>query len=50
MEVHVLGPYYPPFDDQTIEKIRLDMARHGNMVLSRVSNRDVIDHKGKGEL
>jgi hypothetical protein len=47
MEVHILGPYYPPFDDATIEKIRLDMARYGNMVLSRVSNRDIVDIKGK---
>lgn len=47
MEVHILGPYYGPFDDQSIEKIRLNMALHGNMVLSRVSNRDIIDVKGK---
>lgn len=47
MEVHILGPYYPPFDEASIEKIRLDMARYGNMVLSRVANRDVVDQKGK---
>jgi hypothetical protein len=46
MEVHILGPYYPPFDEASIEMIRLDMAKHGNMVLSRVANRDVIDQKG----
>ncbi len=45
MEVHVLGPYYPPFDDKSIEKIRFEMAKHGNMVLSRVANRDIIDKK-----
>jgi len=43
MEVHVLGPYYPPFSDNDIEKIRMDMAKHGNMILSRVTNRDIVD-------
>lgn len=47
IEVHVLGPYYPPFSQNDIEKIRCDMALAGNMVLSRVSNRDVTDIKGK---
>ena len=47
IEVHILGPYYPPFDKASIEKIRLDMARYGNMVLSRVANRDVIDKEDK---
>ena len=47
MEVHILGPYYPPFNEESIEMIRLDMAKHGNMVLSRVANRDQIDIKGK---
>jgi len=27
--------------------IRMDMARHGNMVLSRVANRDLSDVKEK---
>jgi hypothetical protein len=47
IEVHILGPYYPPFTDYDIEKIRHDMAMAGNMVLSRVSNRDIVDKKGK---
>lgn len=47
IEVHILGPYYPPFTERDIEKIRHDMARVGNMVLSRVTNRDVVDIKGK---
>lgn len=47
LEVHVLGPYYPPFSPHDIEKIRHDMAIAGNMVLSRVSNRDAIDNKNK---
>lgn len=47
MEVHILGPYYPPFNESDIEMIRMDMARHGNMVLSRVANRDLSDVKEK---
>lgn len=47
IEVHILGPYYPPFTPVAIEKIRGDMARYGNMVMSRVSNRDIVDTKGK---
>lgn len=43
VEVHILGPYYPPFSVDDIEKIRFDMAKSGRMVLSRVSNRDIID-------
>lgn len=45
MEVHISGPYYPPFDQDKIDKIRIEMALRGNMVLSRVSNRDVKDKK-----
>jgi hypothetical protein len=43
IEVHILGPYYPPFSEKMIETIRMDMAKIGNMVLSRVSNRDIRD-------
>lgn len=43
MEVHILGPYYPPFNDIHIQQIRMDMAKHGNFLLSRVSNRDIRD-------
>lgn len=50
MEVHILGPYYPPFDEEAIEKIRVDMALHGNMVVSRVSNRDVKDKGTKNTI
>jgi hypothetical protein len=45
VEVHILGPYYPPFSSEDIQKIRADMAFHGKMVMSRVSNRDVSDKK-----
>jgi len=45
MEVHVLGPYYPPFNDFSIEKIRQDMGKVGKMILSRVCNRDIVDKK-----
>jgi hypothetical protein len=47
IEVHVLGPYYPPFDENSIEAIRLDMAKYGKMVLSRVTNRDIKDNNTK---
>jgi hypothetical protein len=47
MEVHILGPYYPPFSDNDIKQIRFDMAKYGNFVLSRVSNRDIHDKKIK---
>ena len=43
IDVHILGPYYPPFDTKSIEKIRLEMAYYGNMLTSRVSNRDIKD-------
>jgi hypothetical protein len=45
MEVHILGPYYPPFSKEDIENIRKEMALKGNMLLSRVSNRDIKDDK-----
>lgn len=45
MEVHILGPYYPPFNSRSIESIRIDMSRVGKMALSRVSNRDHVDDK-----
>jgi 1-acyl-sn-glycerol-3-phosphate acyltransferase len=41
--VYVLDPVYPPFDDKKIENIRINMARKGRMILSRVSNRDIVD-------
>lgn len=41
--VTILEPFYPPFDENKIEQIRLYMAYSGNMMLSRVSNRDVND-------
>jgi 1-acyl-sn-glycerol-3-phosphate acyltransferase len=37
----ILGPYYPPFSKDDIENIRKDMAKVGNMLLSRVSSKDV---------
>ena len=43
IEVNIMGPYYPPFTKADIERIRLDMARKGNMFLSRVSNTDIVD-------
>jgi len=46
LDVHILGPYYPPFNELQIERVRYDMAKAGDMVLSRVSNRDIKDRKG----
>lgn len=46
VEVIVQGPYYPPFSDDDMEKVRTDMAKKGKMLLSRVSNRDIKD-KGR---
>lgn len=41
--VTVLDLEYPPFTEQKIERIRNKMAYEGNMALSRVSNRDIVD-------
>jgi 1-acyl-sn-glycerol-3-phosphate acyltransferase len=41
----ILDPVYPPFDDNQIEQIRRNMALRGNMALSRVSNRDIVEKK-----
>lgn len=49
IEVNILGPYYPPFNQTHIEKIRSDMAYKGKMVLSRVTNRDIKDDPNKKE-
>jgi hypothetical protein len=46
IEVHIDGPYYPPFSNDDIQNIRMNMAIKGDMVLSRVSNRDIKD-KGR---
>jgi len=41
----VIGPYYPPFTKENIEQIRRDMANVGGFLLSRVSNRDIVEKK-----
>jgi 1-acyl-sn-glycerol-3-phosphate acyltransferase len=43
IEMHILGPFLPPFDENKIELVRHAMANRGKMVLSRVSNRDIIE-------
>lgn len=43
VEMHILDPFFPPFDENKIELVRFAMADRGKMVLSRVSNRDVTD-------
>ena len=49
IEVNILGPYYPPFNQTNIEQIRSDMAYSSKMVLSRVTNRDIKDDPNKKE-
>jgi len=39
----VIGPYYPPFSSEKIEKIRENMASVGNMLTSRVSSRGITE-------
>lgn len=39
----ILDPIHPPFDKNKIEYIRNLMAQTGNLALSRISNRDIID-------
>lgn len=43
----ILGPFYPPFDDEKIELIRFAMAEYGNLLIARTSNRDVNNTKKK---
>jgi 1-acyl-sn-glycerol-3-phosphate acyltransferase len=43
IDVIVLEPFYPPFDNYKIELVRKSMAKAGNLLLSRVSNRDIKD-------
>jgi 1-acyl-sn-glycerol-3-phosphate acyltransferase len=43
INVTILDPVYPPFDDEQIEDVRRSMANAGNLLLSRVSNRDLKD-------
>lgn len=41
IEMHILDPFYPPFDENKIELVRNAMAERGDFLLSRVSNRDI---------
>ena len=43
IEVIVQGPYLPPFSKTDMDNVRIDMAKKGEMMLSRVSNRDIND-------
>lgn len=47
INVDVLPIEQPPFTSERIEDIRKKMAKTGNMALSRVSNRDIVDNKIK---
>jgi 1-acyl-sn-glycerol-3-phosphate acyltransferase len=41
--IQILNPEYPPFTPKDIQLIRLKMAVAGKLMLSRVSNRDIVD-------
>jgi 1-acyl-sn-glycerol-3-phosphate acyltransferase len=43
IDVIILKPFYPPFNNNKIELVRKEMAKAGNLLLSRVSNRDIKD-------
>jgi 1-acyl-sn-glycerol-3-phosphate acyltransferase len=43
VDVSILPPQYPPFNDEKIEDIRTSMAKEGKFILSRVSNRGIKD-------
>lgn len=43
VDIIVLDLEYPPFTAEKIENIRLKMAKAGNLSLSRISNKDVVD-------
>ena len=40
VDMIILEPVYPPFNDEMIETVRERMADAGNMLLARTSNRD----------
>lgn len=43
VDIYINDIEYPPFDNVKIEKIREKMAQVGNLKLSRVSNRNVVE-------
>jgi 1-acyl-sn-glycerol-3-phosphate acyltransferase len=43
VDVYICDMQYPPFNNESIENIRILMANIGNLKLSRVSNKDVIE-------
>lgn len=43
IDMYILDPEFPPFTDTDINNIRLKMAAAGDLMLSRVSNRDIKD-------
>jgi 1-acyl-sn-glycerol-3-phosphate acyltransferase len=47
IEFIVLDPFFPPFDDNKIEKVREKMADAGDLLMSRVSNKDMGSKKKK---
>lgn len=47
VDMEILEPFYPPFNDEKIELVRKTMADAGNFHLSRVSNKDIDNSKNK---
>jgi 1-acyl-sn-glycerol-3-phosphate acyltransferase len=45
IDVKILKPFYPPFNQDKIENVRHYMAKKGNLMLSRVSNKDIKEEK-----
>lgn len=43
VDVYINDMEFPPFDNQKIENIREKMAKSGNLKLSRVSNRGIVE-------
>lgn len=47
VNMEILEPFYPPFNDEKIELVRKTMADAGNFHLSRISNKDIDNIKNK---
>jgi len=43
VDIYINDVEFPPFDNQKIENIREKMAKSGNLKLSRVSNRNIVE-------
>lgn len=50
VEMMILDPFYPPFNDDKIEFVRKTMADKGELLLARTSNKDIDSSKTKGKI